>query len=178
VLDYIQLRNFKAAREVTATLASLTVLAGLNGSGKSTLLQILSALRQSYNGSLPSGLALSGALVQLGQGGDVLSEGAQDDLIHISVQESGVRYHWACLCIEDANQLRFEEWPGKLPQFLTSQDFQYLQADRIVPKTLYPQASQHARDSGFLGAHGEYTADFVALRQSLRSAKESSISFG
>jgi predicted ATPase len=46
---------------------------------------------------------------------------------------------------------------------VTSHDFQFLQANRIVPQTLYPQAPQRARDAGFLGPRGEYTADFLAM---------------
>ena len=46
---------------------------------------------------------------------------------------------------------------------MTSADFQFLQADRIVPRTLYPQATQQARDTGFLGSRGEYAVDFLGL---------------
>jgi len=133
----------------------------------------LSALRQSYLGGHRSGLSLSGTLVQLGHGGDILSENAEDeeDVIGISVREDGVQCRWTCFSVEDANQLQFQEQPKELPKFITSAHFQYLQADRIVPKTLYPQASQQARDAGFLGAHGEFTAEFLALQQDLEVAK-------
>jgi predicted ATPase len=57
-----------------------------------------------------------------------------------------------------------------LPKFLTSRDFQFLQADRIVPQTLYPQAPQRAKDTGFLGPRGEFTADFLSTA-ALRQAK-------
>jgi predicted ATPase len=171
VLERIQLRNFKSAREIALPLAPLSVLAGLNGSGKSTILQILSALRQTYSIARPTGLALGGLLVQLGQGGDILSENASDDIVGISLTEGGKLYQWNCACVEDENHLRFDQQPDEAPLFLASPNFQYLQADRIVPKTLYPQASQQARDHGFLGAHGEYTADFLALRQDLEVAE-------
>src|SRR5271155_5317734 len=105
MLQHIELYNFKAARDLKLPLAPLTVLAGLNGSGKSTLLQMLSALRQSYLGGHRSGLSLSGTLVQLGHGGDILSENAEDeeDVIGISVREDGVQCRWTCFSVEDAN---------------------------------------------------------------------------
>ena len=54
------------------------------------------------------------------------------------------------------------KFPSEPPSFVTTADFQYLQADRIVPKTMYPQASEYISDIGFLGTHGEYTADFFS----------------
>lgn len=171
MLERIELGNFKSARELALRLAPLTVLAGLNGSGKSTVLQTLSALRQTYSIGTPAGLVLGGLLVQLGQGSDILSEDAAEDFIRISVSEGGKLFQWSCACIEDANQLRFDRQPDEPPGFVSSPNFQYLQADRIVPKTLYPQASQQARENGFLGAHGEYTADFLALQQDLEVAE-------
>jgi len=172
VLEHIHLRNFKAARNIGVRVAPLTVLAGLNGSGKSTILQSLSVLRQSYNGTKATGLCLGGSLVQLGQGGDVRSEAAEDDVIAIILKESGLEYRWGCKCLADANQLSFDEQPDSVPALISSTHFQYLQADRIIPHTLYPQASQQARDHGFLGAHGEYTADFLALNEDVEVAQQ------
>ena len=172
MLEHIHLNNFKAARNIGVRVASLTVLAGLNGSGKSTVLQSLSVLRQSYIGGRATGLCLGGSLVQLGQGADVRSEAAEDDIIAITLKENGLEYRWACKCLADANQLSFDEQPSSPPALINSPHFQYLQADRIIPDTLYPQASQQARDCGFLGAHGEYTADFLALNEDVEVARQ------
>lgn len=167
MLESIHLENFKASRDVDVRLAPLTVLAGLNSSGKSTLLQAVGLLRQSYeaNGKT-NGLCLSGSLVQLGQYGDLLSEGAQGDAVAITVAEAGSRSRWVFRGKLDANQLEFVDAPADPPGFINSPHFQFLQADRIVPKTLYPQSPQQARGAGFLGPHGEYTADFLGLAAS------------
>ena len=169
MLERIQLENFKASREVDVRLSRLSVLAGLNSSGKSTLLQAIGALRQSYepNGRT-EGLSLSGQLVQLGKFGDLLTEGSTADFVAIAITEGGVSYKWIFTGRPDVNQLQFTDRPDITPQFLTSTRFQYLQADRIVPRTLYPQAPQHARDAGFLGPRGEYTADYLSLAVNLR----------
>jgi predicted ATPase len=164
MLERIRLENFKASRDLHIRLAPLTVLAGLNSSGKSTLLQAIGALRQSYepNGRT-DGLSLSGELVQLGKYGDLLTEGTLGDTVAITVTERGVVCKWVFGGASDANQLQFSEAPVTAPNFVTSPDFQFLQADRILPQTLYPQAPQRARDTGFLGPRGEYTADFLSM---------------
>jgi len=169
MLDRMHLENFKASRDVDVRMAPLTVLAGLNSSGKSTLLQAICALRQSYDSNgRTEGPSLSGDLVQLGKYGDLLSEGSLEDVVAVTVAESGTTYGWAIEGPPKVTRLRFAKEPQSLPSFVTSCDFQFLQADRIVPQTLYPQAPQRARDTGFLGPRGEFTADFLsmaALRQ-------------
>lgn len=164
MLRRVRLENFKASREVDVRLADLTVLAGLNSSGKSTLLQAIGALRQSYgtNGRT-DGFCLSGELVQLGKYGDLLTEGTLGDTVAITVLENALNCRWVFGGSTDASQLSFIEAPISTPKFVVSPDFQFLQADRILPKTLYPQAPQRARDTGFLGPRGEYTADFLGL---------------
>jgi len=166
MLDHIQLGNFKAARNLDMPLASLTMLAGLNGSGKSTVLQSLAAIRQSYQLGQSHGLQLSGPLVSLGQGIDVLSEGAKDETITIGVREGRTTYSWKCKALLEANELEFIDSPDTPCGFVVNPHFQYLQADRIIPRTLYPQAGQQANHIGLLGSHGEFTADFLARNSS------------
>lgn len=40
-------------------------------------------------------------------------------------------------------------------------NLQYIQADRISPRSSYPQAGTFNRESGWLGNNGEYTIDFI-----------------
>lgn len=167
MIERIQLQNFKASRHLNARVAPLTLLAGLNSSGKSSILQAVAILRQSYSGGPDiTSLTLRGDLVRLGHGRDVLSEGAEseEDIVAFEVQENGAIYRWGCTSLPDASELPISEKPSQLPQFIQSPNFQYLQADRASPLTHYPQASQHARLTGFLGAKGEFTADFLAQK--------------
>ena len=164
MLERVHLENFKASRNVDVRIAPLTVLGGLNSSGKSTLLQAIGALKQSYDtNGRTEGLLLSGQLVQLGKFSDLLTEGSDSDTVTVSATEQGVTYQWGFSGAPDDNQLRYAQSPASLPNFLRLEHFQYLQADRIVPQTLYPQAPQRARDVGFLGSRGEYTADFLSM---------------
>lgn len=166
MLERIGLENFKASRDIDVRLAPLSVLTGLNSSGKSTLLQAIGALRQSYDSNgRTDGLSLSGELVQLGKYSDLLTEGTSGDAVAVTILDDGTSYRWAFSGASDANQLRFSEEPTPPPNFLISPDFQFLQANRILPQTLYPQAPQRARDAGFLGPRGEYTADFLELAE-------------
>ncbi|MEI7776208.1 MAG: hypothetical protein WCK17_15695, partial [Verrucomicrobiota bacterium] len=88
---------------------------------------------QSYGVSVNApALMLSGELVKLGHGRDVLSEGAETegDVVAFEMLENGASYRWACNSLPDASELPFSEVPTSLPQFIHSPHFQYLQADR------------------------------------------------
>jgi predicted ATPase len=175
MIERIRLLNFKASRDVDVRLAPLSVLAGLNSSGKSSLLQAIAVLRQSYrNAGNMESLVLSGELIQLGHGRDVLSEtaGGADDSIVLEFQENERSYRWVCLSVSDASELKFRERPETVPEFLLNPNFQFLQADRAMPRPLYPQAPQWARSSGFLGVRGEYTADYLALNMDAAVAEK------
>jgi predicted ATPase len=168
MLEKIHLQNFKVSKDVTLSLAPLTVLAGLNGAGKSTSLQALALLRQSYERIGHLGiLYLSGHLVRLGEGEDVLSETATSDELIIEVTENGRTYRWN-YHVNPADRQLYVPQPQErhgdhdhipIPAFLRDQHFQFLQADRITPKTLYPQTDVR---NEFLGVGGEYTVDFLA----------------
>lgn len=171
MLNHIHLENFKASRDVDIRLAPLTVLSGLNSSGKSTLLQALGVLRQSHAiDGHAGGLRLSGELLQLGQCRDVLSQDAAGDAITIAVNEDGIDYRWVSRGDSDYDELPFVVAPPTLPNFIKSPYFQFLQANRIVPQTLYPQASHQARATGFLGPRGEYTVGFLSKADKIKVA--------
>ena len=80
MLTNIKLKNFKCFEQLDLECRPLNLLCGLNGTGKSSVLQALLVLRQSFEtGKLRDGeLLLSGELIDLGQGEDVLFEYAED----------------------------------------------------------------------------------------------------
>lgn len=163
MLERIHLQNFKASRDVEVRLEALTILSGLNSSGKSTLLHAIGLIRQSYSlDGVSSGLRLSGELLQLGQYRDALTQNAVTDAITITLVEDAVEFEWSFQGDRDDNLLPFSMAPNKAPNFATTSDFQFLQADRMVPRTLYPQASHYTRQTGFLGSHGEFTVGFLS----------------
>lgn len=163
MIDQIHLKNFKVSKDVCLPIKPLTVLAGLNGAGKSTLLQALALLRQSYEkSSNMSSLLLGGHLVRLGEGVDVLSETASSNQLMIKVSEKCRSYQWTCDVEPLDRQLivsAFSSQGKDVPSFFRDKHFQFLQADRITPKTLYPQTDLQ---NDFLGVGGDYTVDYLA----------------
>jgi predicted ATPase len=168
MLNFLQLHNFKAARDLEVPLNHLTVLSGLNGSGKSTVLQAIGLLRQSLLSSqstrLPC-LQLRGPLVQLGVVGDVISDRATDSTIKIGLGVDGLKTHWETNAIEDSDILPIlhdTHLPDPGEHYLRNCHFQFLQADRLTPQTHYERSDSLSRDMGFLGAHGQFTPDYLA----------------
>ncbi|MCY4287773.1 MAG: DUF3696 domain-containing protein [Aestuariivita sp.] len=86
-LSALELENFKCFREQRIELGMLTVLSGLNGAGKSSVIQALLLLRQSFSeGQAQELLQLSGNLVDLGTGKDVLFDLADQDKLAFGLE--------------------------------------------------------------------------------------------
>lgn len=162
MIEELHLRNFKSARDLRLQIAPLTILSGLNGSGKSTVLQSLALLQQTHEQVDAASLLLNGSLVSLGYGRDVLTDQATDDYIDFAVTKNGQKIRWQFEVIPDADMLPMKVVEGSGSNCFPCRDFQFLQADRLVPATLYPRSSYQARTSGFLGTRGEFTPDFIA----------------
>jgi predicted ATPase len=140
------------------------VLSGTNGSGKSSVIQSLLALRQSWEQGLLARnvLALNGDWIRLGTGRDVLNEDAERDHIELELEhDAGVsawRFAYAAR----------EELEGALPATplpelaLFRDDFQYLCAERSGPRSSFAMVDHLVRNQRFLGAAGQYTAQFLA----------------
>ena len=94
-LSAVELENFKCFRRQRFELRNLTVLAGLNGVGKSSVIQALLLIRQSLSGNrMRRQLLLSGELVELGTGVDVLYDLSDQDEL--------------CIVLEFGNERRTE----------------------------------------------------------------------
>ena len=162
MLRRLEVKNFKAAQDLEVRLAPLTMLAGLNSSGKSTVLQSLALLRQSLVGRNLPRMLLHGPIVQLGTFGDVRTEMSLTDTIGFVTE----------LSTGEVAAASFEAGSSDtygMPRYITGDwalavggEFQFLHADRIVPKTLFPRSSDTSQIAGRLGARGEFTAEFLA----------------
>lgn len=168
MLESLVLHNFKSARDLEVPFKPLTVLSGLNGSGKSTVLQAIGLVRQSLLLSqsvrLPS-LHLRGPLVQLGVVGDVLSDRASDNTIEIRLSIDNKQASWVVNAQTDSDILQIQDYvglPDPVENFLRDCHFQFLQADRLTPQTHYERSDSVSLAMGFLGAHGQFTPDYLA----------------
>ncbi len=190
MIDRLTITNFKAFAAADLPLGSYTLLSGLNSSGKTTVLQALALLRQAYDQDMlhapdgSAGFPLNGDLVQLGTGRDVLHEdyvaeqgeepeigfrlsapdvtpgewraryGREDDLLVLS----------AAAPVNTKGSTRMpKDGPDAFTVF--NDGFQYLRADRVNQAVTYPRSHEMSARRGFLGAHGEFTVDYLGQHQ-------------
>lgn len=158
----IELRNFKAFRDLSLDTASLTLLAGLNSAGKSTVLQALALLRQSLRSPPGDALLLNGPLVELGTGRDLLCEQADVETVAIALHTAAGRTSFTARAGAAADVLPFASTgDSESVTQLTGPHVQFLRADRITPATVFPRSHEHAVRQRSLGSRGEYTAHFL-----------------
>jgi predicted ATPase len=169
MIQSILLTNFKCFELQEVVLKPLTLLAGLNSSGKSTIIQALLLLRQSYlENLLPNkGLTLNGKLAQLGTAKDVLFEEADVDEIGFDLRDdlpAGLRLRFAYREESDVLALSGSESNGEIWQTsLFRDEFQYLRAERIGPRTSFGMSDYEVRHHRQIGSSGEFVAHFLSL---------------
>ncbi|MBA3945171.1 MAG: DUF3696 domain-containing protein [Herpetosiphonaceae bacterium] len=165
----LHLHNFKCFADQSLELGPLTLLSGLNGMGKSSVIQSLLLLRQSYQQGLldDTGLALNGDLVHLGTATDVFYDKAQDDILRFELElDNGISGRWQFnydTLVDVMRLLGGHGANGIYGSSLFSDEFQYLQAERIGPRTSFAISDYVVRQHRQLGPQGEFTAYFLSL---------------
>lgn len=165
----VMLRNFKCFGELRLELAPLTLLCGVNGTGKSSLLQSLLVLRQSFlSGELKQGrLVLTGELADLGTGGDVLFDGAEEDMLAFELRGCDKEDHcrFTFDYEEGADQLQstfpYTQAMGRWESRPPFSQMHYVAAERIGPRKVYGR-SRTAANRSDLGPRGEHTINDLA----------------
>jgi predicted ATPase len=169
MIQSIQLTNFKCFEQQDVVLRPLTLLAGLNSSGKSTIIQALLLLRQSYlENLLPNtGLTLNGKLAQLGTAKDVLFEEADIEEIGFELKDDLPASLILRLAYrEESNVLALSGFGSTGEIWKTSlfrDEFQYLRAERIGPRTSFGMSDYEVRHHRQIGSSGEFAAHFLSL---------------
>lgn len=168
----LRLQNFKRFEDQSLDLGNLTLLSGLNGMGKSSVLQSLLLLRQSHQQGLlqDTGLALNGDLVNVGTAEDALFEGANQDTIGFFLSfdnssDRGTESFWQFKYDTESEILGLvtcSVCPETYQSNLFGDDFQYLQAERLGPRTSFAMSDFQVRQHRQLGTMGEYTAHFLS----------------
>jgi predicted ATPase len=182
MITNIKIRNFKAIDNSDLGFGKLNLFTGLNASGKSSFLQSILLLRQSFfNGNFNRRnkslfLGKEDSLVSLGTFSDVFSQNAQKD-DHIDFVIAGdhlpeigfttIPFNYfdekdKYKNVNSANQIdgglllipgvEIEDY-----SFFSSNQFQYLCADRISPREDYPRFE----GDELLGKDGRFTAHFL-----------------
>ncbi len=174
MITSIYIKNFKAFKEVELSPSNLTLFTGLNGMGKTTVIQSLLLLRQSYEKkTLPDkGLFLNGEYIDIGKGKDAYSTYGEGDHICFELEwddKFGVTFDFSYS--PDSDLLPKKMFNNRVHSFdpfdtaLFNKKFQYLNAERLSPRILFPTSVYHVEELHSLGNKGEYTAHFIAVNQ-------------
>lgn len=169
MIKSLKLTNFKCFKNQLLTFRNLTLLSGLNSSGKSSVLQALLLLRQSYQQNLlPStGLALNGDLVSIGTAQDALFEGAEDDFISFELAlKNGLESKWSFNYNQQLDILQIDNLSIESSIYdstLFSDNFHYLEAERIRHRTNLNVSNSQVKYHRQLGSQGEYTSNFLSF---------------
>ncbi len=165
MITKIRFKNFKCYKDNSINLSKLTVLTGLNGMGKSTVMQAILALRQSYYlNMMREGLTLNGKYTDLGFGKDVLYEKAEEDepKVGFTITTDKGEFSYLFNYEPDAKVLkpvgRQEE---DVCDVLSTEQFIYLSANRIIPKKSYELGNSDDVDKRDFDRSGEYTLQYV-----------------
>ncbi|WP_026491186.1 AAA family ATPase [Butyrivibrio sp. XPD2002] len=166
MLTNISFKNFKCYKNSDINLSNLTVLTGLNGMGKSTVIQGILGLRQSYIASkMREGLLLDGKYIELGNGKDVLYEKADElrPTIGISLTSDVGKYDYSFEYEADSKILNNvnSEQAENICDILSSEQFIYLAANRIIPQIRYGLGNNKDVDKRDFDKSGEYTLQYV-----------------
>jgi predicted ATPase len=167
MLNHLTIKNFKRFIDQRISLNNLTLLSGLNGTGKSSILQSLLLLRQSHQQNNLSGLALNGDLVNIGTAKDALNVKAIKDELGFEISlDTGEVLNWN---FEYDTQMDVLDRISPPPTLniehlnLFTDDFQYLQAERLGPRRFLEISDFQVRQHRQLGTQGEYTAHYLEL---------------
>jgi predicted ATPase len=166
LLNKIGLKNFKCFENHTIDLAPLTLFSGLNGMGKSTVIQSLLLLKQSFDEKvLAKGLSLNGDLISIGTGRDLLYERAEEEEINILLGlENKSENEWIFTYNRESNFLSLDDSKKETPldeiSIFTDQ-FQYLSAERIGPRTSFEKSNFNVVEHKQLGVRGEYVQHYL-----------------
>lgn len=164
MITQIQFKNFKCYEDTTIKLSDLTVFTGLNGMGKSTIIQGILCLRQSYLANrFQEGLELAGKYVVLGSGKDILYEKAEEDQsIGISLVTDEDRFDYSFEYSADSTVLANSSNDNmKICNIISSEQFIYLSANRIVPRISYGIGNTTDVDKRDFDCTGEYALQYV-----------------
>ncbi|NVO11021.1 MAG: DUF3696 domain-containing protein [Bacteroidales bacterium] len=167
MINNIGIKNFKSIKDKSFPLRNLNILLGLNGQGKSSFIQTILMLRQSVDNLKKGFININGELVKIGKAKDALYQFAKGDLqFDLETSNSGkLNYLFSYESDSDIFKIKGTNPSSNIAQDedLFSNKFQYLNADRIEPKSLHNKSFSNVSMNRSLGIKGEYTVHFLEL---------------
>ncbi len=177
----LKIVNFKSLKNTEILLENLNLITGVNSVGKSSLIQSLLLLKQNLLVMMNNiffgkeliknafskdnndsayfehmSLRINGDYLNLGSTNEIFFEEIFDERIQISIFDDNKEEFY----LEFSKDLQFSA-KGFNHFNLFSNNFQYIQTDRIIPQISY-QLSNEIIDKGLIGTKGEYTAHYLA----------------
>jgi predicted ATPase len=178
MIQSLELKNFKSIKKKYFPLRNLNVLLGLNGQGKSSFIQSLLLLRQSDKLSQGE-LKLNGGengLVNIGTTKDAQYQYSNNEDLAITLQfkdTEPIQLNFEYKIDADVFQQKLNKnFYGEIEnefipdsnQSLFNNNFQYLNAQRVEPKSLNITSYSSVVDSSNIGKYGQFTAHYIELR--------------
>lgn len=175
MIQSIEIKNFKSIKSKFFKLKNLNVLLGLNGQGKSSFIQTLLLLRQSdklYAGELKLNGGSYG-YVDIGTTKDALYQYAKNEDLSFLLKfkdedpfEMVFEYQIEADYFSEKknNNKELEDFiKDNHQESLFSKNFQYLNANRIEPKSLHSKSYGNVVMQENIGNNGEYTAHYIEV---------------
>lgn len=167
MISNIEIKNFKSIKSKVFALRNLNVLLGLNGQGKSSFIQSLLLLRQS-KGHLTEHLNLNDEkLIRIGKAKDALYQYAKENMsFQVEFSESKI-LNLFFEYVSDSDIMKVKDSSNRLDtpmdEALFTNNFQYLSADRVEPKSLHSKSYSSITIDRNIGKKGEYTVHFLEV---------------
>lgn len=176
MIQSIELKNFKSIKKKFFPLNNLNILLGLNGQGKSSFIQALLLLRQSDKLSQGE-LKLNGGengLVNIGTTKDAQYQYSNNENLSFALQfknaePKNLEFDYKIdadvfkqkILLQDLDNTFLED---NKAEALFTNGFQYLNAQRIEPKSVNITSYSNVVDANDLGKYGQYTAHYIDIR--------------
>lgn len=167
MIKELKIKNFKALKDVDLTLGKLNLLAGINGMGKSSLIQALLLLKQSSDRLEQGTLLLNDEeYAALGKGRDVFYQYSEEELIAFQLtNDRGFSKEWRFEYQADREYLTSGQRSDRrelIAQFnLFSDNFQYLNAERIGPRQFHRSSAGYIENLRQIGSKGEFAVHYL-----------------
>lgn len=167
MLKRLQIKNFKALKEADLHLGKLNLLTGMNGMGKSSLIQALLLLKQSEEANNGTLVLNNQEFVALGKGRDVYYQfGEENSIAFVMENDSNGKREWRFPYHPEKEILgtpkkRFNTDPRRAGFSLFTNNFQYLNAERIGPRQTYQSSSLYIEELKQIGSKGEFAVHYL-----------------
>lgn len=166
MINTINIKNFKSIKDYTFNLQNLNVLMGINGMGKSTFIQSLLMLKQSERLQFGE-IQLNGYYVNIGNTKDALYQYSKQESLSINLDfTDGVSQDIKTNYLTEADlfTVPVPDFTDEfLKQTLFTNNFQYLNANRLAPTSVHSKSYSNVVTNNNVGNAGEFATHFIEV---------------